>query len=174
MKNKKIILAGLLLISMMGFSKTKTNVKTTKKKTSVKQVSNKKTLTNEEITERNKKIVLDFYNLAFGQGKFKEARDKYMGNTYIQHNPTVPDGPEAFVNAMSTFTQKFPELKGEVKRVIAEGDLVMLHVHTKTTSDARGRAVVDIFRVDENGKIVEHWDVGQDIPEKAANNNTMF
>lgn len=174
MKNKKIIVAGLLLISMIGFSKAVTSTKKVTRKAVSAQSSSKKALTKEEKTERNKKIVLDFYNLAFGQGKFKEAREKYMGDTYIQHNPTVPDGPEAFVNAMTTFTQKFPELKGEVKRVIAEGDMVMLHVHTKTTPDARGRAVIDIFRVDENGKIVEHWDVGQDIPEKSANSNTMF
>ncbi len=173
MKNKKIILAGLLLISMIGFSNTKKNTKSVTPKKASKQVSTTKALTKEEKIERNKKNVLAFHDLAFNQGKFREAADKYIGNVYIQHNPGVADGIEAFV-ALGGMRKQFPQMKAEIKRVIAEGDLVVLHVHYQLDPNTRGSAVVDIFRLDENGKIVEHWDVRQDIPEKAANNNTMF
>jgi len=85
----------------------------------------------------------------------------------------APDGPEGFKRLVALLKEKFPTSRNEIKRVIAEGDLVVLHVHSVREPGQRGRAVVDIFRV-ENGKIVEHWDVLQDVPEKAANDNTMF
>jgi predicted SnoaL-like aldol condensation-catalyzing enzyme len=122
--------------------------------------------------EANKKIVIDFYEKGLNQKDF-DAAAKYFGPRYIQHNPTAPDGPEGFKRLVALLKEKFPNSHNEIKRVIAEGDLVVLHVHSVREPGQRGRAIVDIFRV-ENGKIVEHWDVLQDVPEKAANDNTMF
>ena len=122
--------------------------------------------------ETNKKIVVDFYEKALNQKDF-DAAAKYFGPKYIQHNPGGADGTEAFKRFVTMLKEKFPNSHNEIKRVIAEGDLVMLHVHSVREPGQRGRAIVDIFRV-ENGKIVEHWDVIQDVPEKSANDNTMF
>ena len=122
--------------------------------------------------ETNKKIVVDFYDKALNQKDF-EAAAKYFGPRYVQHNPNVPDGIEAFKGLVTLLKEKFPNSRSEIKRAVAEGDLVMLHVHSVREPGQRGRAIVDIFRL-EDGKIVEHWDVIQDVPEKAANTNTMF
>ena len=124
-------------------------------------------------TAKNKEIVTDFYNLIFRDHKPEEAFARHGGDRYIQHNPRVPDGKDAVINYFGPFFKANPEAKSEIKRVLADGDLVVLHVHSRTTPSDRGRAIVDIFRV-EKGKVVEHWDVVQDIPEKAANTNTMF
>ncbi|WP_433191019.1 nuclear transport factor 2 family protein [Actinoallomurus sp. CA-150999] len=93
-----------------------------------------------------------------------------MGPEYVQHNPQAPDGPEAFVAFVAGFGERFPALSLDVRRVIAEGDLVVLHSLLATSPE--DRAAVDIFRV-EDGKIVEHWDVVQPVPETAANGNGM-
>ena len=122
--------------------------------------------------ETNKKIVVDFYEKALNQKDF-EAAAQHFGPRYIQHNPNAPDGPEGFKGLVTFLKDKFPNSKSEIKRVFAEGDYVILHVHSVREPGQRGRAIVDIFRL-ENGKIVEHWDVVQDVPEKAANTNTMF
>ena len=122
--------------------------------------------------ETNKKIVIDFYDKALNQKDF-EAAAKYFGPHYIQHNPSAPDGIEGLKGLVTFLKEKFPNSRSEIKRAWAEGDYVILHVHSVREPGQRGRAIVDIFRL-ENGKIVEHWDVIQDIPEKAANNNGMF
>jgi predicted SnoaL-like aldol condensation-catalyzing enzyme len=122
--------------------------------------------------EANKKVVVDFYEKALNQKDF-EAAAKYFGPRYIQHNPLVPNGPDGLKGLITLLKTKFPNAHSEIKRVIAEGDYVMLHVHSVREPGQRGRAIVDIFRL-ENGKIVEHWDVIQDVPEKANNDNTMF
>ena len=122
--------------------------------------------------ETNKKIVVDFYDKALNQKDF-DAAAKYFGPRYIQHNPTAADGIEGFKRLITFLKEKFPNSRSEIKRVIAEGDIVVLHVHSVREPGQRGRAIVDMFRL-ENGKIVEHWDVIQDIPEKPANDNTMF
>ena len=122
--------------------------------------------------EANKKIVIDFYDKALNQKDF-EAAAKHFGPRYIQHNPLAADGPDGLKRLVTLLKEKFPNSRSEIKRAIAEGDLVVLHVHSVREPGQRGRAIVDIFRL-ENGKIVEHWDVIQDVPEKAANDNTMF
>ena len=123
--------------------------------------------------ERNKKNVLDFYEKGLNQKDFAAA-SKHFGATYIQHNPVAADGPEGFRAFVEFLRAKFPQSKSEIKRVFAEGDYVILHVHAVREPGTRGAAIVDIFRLDADGRIVEHWDVRQDIPEKAANNNGMF
>ena len=122
--------------------------------------------------EANKKIVVDFYEKGLNQKDF-EAASKYFGAQYIQHNPTAPDGPQGFKGLVDLLRTKFPNSHSEIKRVFADGDYVILHVHNVREPGMRGSAIVDIFRLD-HGKIVEHWDVRQDVPEQAANPNTMF
>ncbi len=124
-------------------------------------------------TEQNKQTVIAFYSLAFNDKQPEEAVQKYVGSQYIQHNPQAPDGPEAFIGFVKSFAGQFPALNVEIKRAIADGDLVMTHSLLKTSPEDRGTAAADIFRL-EDGKIVEHWDVLQPVPETAANDNTMF
>lgn len=97
----------------------------------------------------------------------------YLREDYKQHNPHVATGRQAFVEAFNGFTAQLPNSSFEIKRSLADGDLVMVHTLFKPEPKHRGVAVVDIFRV-ENGKVVEHWDVLQDIPENPKNENTMF
>ena len=122
--------------------------------------------------EANKKTVLEFYEAGLNKKDF-EAASKYFGPKYIQHNPGAPDGIEGFKTFVNFLREKFPNSKSEIKRVFAEGDYVILHVHAVREPGTRGRAIVDIFRL-EDGKIVEHWDVAQDIPEKMPHGNGMF
>jgi predicted SnoaL-like aldol condensation-catalyzing enzyme len=122
--------------------------------------------------EANKNAVVDFYDKAINQKDF-EAASRYLGARYTQHNPNAADGPEGLKAFLGFLKEKFPNSKSEIKRVFAEGDYVILHVHAVREPGTRGNAIVDIFKI-ENGKIVEHWDVVQPIPEKAANSNGMF
>jgi predicted SnoaL-like aldol condensation-catalyzing enzyme len=122
--------------------------------------------------EANKKAVLEFYDKALNQKDF-DAAAKYFGPRYIQHNPGAPDGIEGFKVFITMRKEKFPNAKSEIKRAFADGDYVILHVHAVREPGERGNAIVDIFRL-ENGKIVEHWDVVQPIPEKTTNSNGMF
>lgn len=122
--------------------------------------------------ESNKKTAVAFYDAAINQKNY-EAAIKFLGPQYKQHNPTAADGAEGLKSFIEFLKTRFPTQKGEIKRVIAEGDLVVLHVHSTRGDNTPGRAIIDIFRL-ENGKVVEHWDVIQDIPEKPANNNGMF
>jgi predicted SnoaL-like aldol condensation-catalyzing enzyme len=122
--------------------------------------------------EANKKIVVEFYEKAINQKDF-EAASKYFASRYTQHNPQAADGPEGLKAFLQVLREKFPGSRSEIKRVFADGDYVILHVHAVREPGTRGSAIVDIFKL-ENGKIVEHWDVVQPIPEKAANSNGMF
>ena len=127
---------------------------------------------NEQL-EMNKKIILEYTDLVFMQHKPEEAVAKYLGPYYRQHNPSAKDGGESFIGFVKWFAQTYPSFQMVLKRIIAEDDLVVTHSHLVRAPGERGSAVVDIFRL-ENGKIVEHWDVVQEIPETSANNNTMF
>jgi predicted SnoaL-like aldol condensation-catalyzing enzyme len=125
------------------------------------------------IQEKNKKLVRDFYELAFNQHKPTEAAKKYIGDKYIQHNPNVPNGAEAFYTYFEAYFKQHPKSHVIFSHILADNDLVALHLNAKADEKDRGRAIVDIFRV-ENGKIVEHWDVVQDVPEKTVSGNSMF
>jgi predicted SnoaL-like aldol condensation-catalyzing enzyme len=122
--------------------------------------------------EENKKVVAAFYDAALNQKDF-DAASKYLGNRYTQHNPGAADGPEGLKGFIAFLKDKFPNNRSEIKRIFADGDYVIVHVHAVREPGTRGNAIVDIFKL-ENGKVVEHWDVVQPIPEKPANNNGMF
>ena len=123
--------------------------------------------------EQNKHTVRAFYEESFNDGDPEGAVERYLGDRYVQHNPQAADGSDAFIGFVSWYRGEFPELRVEIKRMIAEGDLVVTHGLITTAPEDRGTAAVDIFRV-EDGKIVEHWDVLQPVPDEAANDNTMF
>jgi predicted SnoaL-like aldol condensation-catalyzing enzyme len=120
--------------------------------------------------EANKKMVTEFYQQLFGD-KNPEVILKYVAEGYIQHNPSLPDGRDALYNAVKVWFKDAQKEKVDFQRIAADGDLVYLHVRSKMGS--KTVAVVDIFRI-ENGKIAEHWDVIQEVPEKSANPHPMF
>lgn len=126
----------------------------------------------ENVQEKNKRIVIEFYTLAFNQHEPLAAAKRYLAENYIQHNPHVADGRKGFIDAFAGDTLP-DESTTDFKRFIAEGDLVVVHSHGKANPADRGVAIVDIFRV-EGELITEHWDVGQKVPETSKNNNTMF
>jgi len=126
----------------------------------------------EATLESNKKIVKEFYELAINKKDF-EAASKYLGPRYIQHNQRAADGADGLKDFVRLLRTKFPDSHSEIKRIFADGDYVILHVHAIRGQGARGVAIVDIFRL-QDSKIVEHWDVHEDILEKAANPNDMF
>ena len=124
-------------------------------------------------TGKNKALVVTFYEMAFVERRGVEAAELYLSEDYIQHNPWTATGRQAFIDYVVSSSKEKPDAFSTIKRVIAEGDLVVLHVHDRINKEDRGVAVVDIFRV-ENDLIVEHWDVIQEIPEKDFSGNTMF
>ena len=114
--------------------------------------------------EANKKNVVEFYDKALNQKDF-EAAARHLGPRYTQHNPVAADGPEGLKAFIQFLRDKFPNARSEIKRVFAEGDYVIVHVHAIREPGTRGRAIIDIFKL-ENGKVVEHWDVAQECPRR--------
>lgn len=122
--------------------------------------------------EQNRATVIRFYNHFFNNHQLDEAY-KILSHDYKQHNPYVADGIKPFISYFKEFFKQNPQSSARIVRTSVDGDLVWLHVHAKNNLQDPGRAVVDIFRVNQ-GKIVEHWDVIQDVPAATANMNTMF
>jgi predicted SnoaL-like aldol condensation-catalyzing enzyme len=122
--------------------------------------------------EHNKRLVVNLYEAAINRKDFAAA-SKYLGAEYRQHNPGAADGPAGLRGYIDLLIARYPKQKGEIKQEIAEGDRVVLHVHSRRFDGSPDRAIVDIFRV-ADGKVVEHWDVIQFIPETAENPNGMF
>jgi predicted SnoaL-like aldol condensation-catalyzing enzyme len=123
--------------------------------------------------ERNKETVKAFYELMFNQCKPAEALEKYAGDVYIQHNPMVGDGKAAFVDYFLQMAAEYPGKRVHVVRALAEGDFVILHCRQEWPGDSDW-AGIDIFRLDDDGRIVEHWDVLQRVPNESENDNGMF
>ena len=127
---------------------------------------------NTQEQEINKKNAIKFYDQVINQKKFETA-SKYLGSRYTQHNPTAADGAEGLRSFIQFLRKNYPNAHSKIIRVFADGKYVILHVHSIREPGTQGRAIFDLFKF-ENGKIVEHWDVVQNIPNKSANSNSMF
>ena len=122
--------------------------------------------------QQNKKSAIDFYKMSYN-GNPRQAVERYVGKEYIQHNPLVGDGIEPFISYFGKMAKEYPDKSIEFVRSIAEGDLVALHTHQVWPGNEE-YVTMDFFRFDESGKIVEHWDAMQQIPDFSENGNTMY
>ncbi|MFC4097726.1 nuclear transport factor 2 family protein [Euzebyella saccharophila] len=120
----------------------------------------------------NKENAITFYKTAY-LGNPREAVEKYVGEEYIQHNPDVADGLEGFISYFERMQLEYPQKSIEFVRCISEGDLVALHTHQIWPDDDQ-YVTMDFFRFDARGKICEHWDSIQQIPQTSKNPNTMY
>lgn len=170
MKAKAAKLLARIKVGSKVLAKAGAQAKASARRTFRKATRNKKSAAAQ--LAHNKKLVLDFYHKLIGEKDYEGARP-YMGADYRQHAPYATDGHAGIAEWVRKFKESFPQHHYEVKKVIAEGDFVVLHLHGKSGPNPHGESVVDIFRI-EDGKVVEHWDVIQPIPEHADNANTMF
>jgi predicted SnoaL-like aldol condensation-catalyzing enzyme len=131
------------------------------------------TMSSDQTLQRNKANAMAFYDLMFNQNRPAEAIERYGGDDYIQHNPHVGDGKQAFIDYFEQMAKDYPGKRVEFRRVVAEADLVVLHC-SQTWPGSDDYAGIDIFRLDPNGKVVEHWDVLQVVPDAMAHDNGMF
>ena len=123
--------------------------------------------------QQNKENVLKFYHYALNDKNFAAAKP-FLGEQYKQHNPTAKDGVDGFRDFIAFLKKKYPDSHSEIKRVLVDGDYVVLHVAVTGRQPNVTQAIIDIFRLDKQHKIVEHWDVIQTVPETSANSNGMF
>jgi predicted SnoaL-like aldol condensation-catalyzing enzyme len=129
----------------------------------------------DDCLERNQRTAIPLYDLMFNQGKLAEAIEKYAGDTYIQRTPHVPDGNDGFISYFNRMAKKYPGKRVHFKSAFAEGNHVILHCHQGWPGyKDRDWSGIDIFGLDDQGRIVEHWDVLQVAPETSANSNSMF
>ncbi|MBX7458201.1 nuclear transport factor 2 family protein [Qipengyuania sp. 1NDH17] len=132
------------------------------------------------MTDRQRNIanVKAFYSMAFNDCEPAKAMKLYSGDRYVQHNPLVGDGKQPFIDYFERMAREHPDKRLEIKRELADGDFVILHCYqdwpATASSEREEYAGIDIFRCDENGKVVEHWDVLQLIPPTAEHDNGMF
>lgn len=124
-------------------------------------------------SKANKTLVRDYMTMLFGDKQVATAVERYAAKDIVQHNPNLGDGADAVVEFLGTLVKDNPRFSYDIKRLIAEDDMVVVHAHVKFSPEDRGAPVVDIFRL-ADGKVAEHWDVLQPIPEQSANDNTMF
>lgn len=122
---------------------------------------------------QNKALVLDFFRLMFQEHQVQEAMQRYVATPFVQHNPYLEAGAAPLADFLELYFSQHPQASAEIRRVVAEGNLVVVHSHAKESPEDRGQSVIDIFRV-ADGKIAEHWNVSQDIPENPANATGMF
>ena len=120
----------------------------------------------------NKRTVLAFYDLAFNHGRPAEAFERYVGDTYTQHDPAVADGKGGVIDHFARLAREHPGKRARFVRMVAEGNYVVLHTR-QAWPGGPDRAAIDIFRLDEGGKVVEHWGVRQTVPDQSANGNGM-
>jgi len=134
------------------------------------------TVASPEVLARNKRNVIEFYDLAFNKSKPREAVERYVGDSYIQHNPEVPDGKDGFIWYFEKMARDYPDKKLSMRRVFAEGNHVIVHCWSRFPAllGSSDFMAIDIFRLDDNGKIIEHWDVLQRIPSSSTNRNPMY
>jgi len=125
------------------------------------------------VQEKNKEVVVAFYKEAHFDGDVDGAIARYVGDTYVQHTPAAEDGVDGLRRYINAFLATFPDAKGDIRHVLADGDLVAVHAHWTGLLGKNGDVGVDLFRV-KDGKLVEHWDVIQAIPDASKNSNTMF
>lgn len=123
--------------------------------------------------QSSKDIVVAFFRMMYQDKEVEQAMNTYVSNDLVQHDPYLPSGAAAMTDFFVPYFEQHPQASADIKRVIAEGDVVVVHSLWKESPEDAGQAMIDIFRVDK-GKIVEHWDVSQDIPENPANSNGMF
>lgn len=126
-----------------------------------------------ESSDRNKHNAQAFYDLMFNQCKPREAIEMYAGDEYIQHNPHVADGKEAFIEYFDRMAADFPGKKTHFIRSVAEDNYVVLHCHQEWPG-SDDYAGIDIFRFDDDGKVLEHWDVLQVVNNESKNDNGLF
>lgn len=123
--------------------------------------------------DANLKKAIYCMDLLENQKNLEASRRECFGETYVQHTPWIRDGVDEVLSIFASRFEKYPDFAMEIKRSAADGDLVWMHLHTKRTPEVLGNAVINIFRM-KDGKFVEHWNVGQPVPDKSANDNTMF
>jgi len=123
--------------------------------------------------EQNKRNVAAFYELMFNECRPREAIERFAGDDYIQHNPHVRTGKDGFIDYFEKMAAEYPGKRVDIKRAFAEGDHVILHCH-QIWPGGLEYAGMDIFRLDGAGKIIEHWDVLQEMPKTSAHDNGVF
>lgn len=126
----------------------------------------------DDLTERNRRVITAFAEQFYGRKDLRGAFESYVTPDYVQHNPGIPDGREAAIERLSAMFAN-PETSFTVKRILVDGELACIHLHARPGRWEHGGAVCDLYRL-QGGRIVEHWDVMQPVPEQAMNANTMF